>query len=86
MKSERYPVLIRTMYELEPATSEEIERIANRIDRELGAGTRRRRVERPGGVRPESIALAAAAIGMDHLDPAFRRLRPRLRGTLHLTA
>lgn len=84
MNSERYPVLIRAMCGLQPATPEEIEHLATRIAHELGTGAPQLRTLGEGGIPARSIALAAAAVGMDRRGPAFRRLRRRIKGTLHL--
>ena len=78
----RYP----DAFALSQATPEEIEYIAVRIDRELGPSAFTRVINPKGKVRPTSIALAAAIVGVDRRSPAFRRLRGRMTGTLHLAS
>jgi hypothetical protein len=81
-----YPVLVRAMSDCGPTTTEEIEQIAIRIDRELGRATAAPVSCPPRKVRPTSIALAAAIVGVDRCSPAFRRIRRRTNGTLHLAS
>lgn len=84
MMSGPYPVLVRMISEgAAPVTAAEIEQITARIHKELGPADCRIESESAELVRPMSITLAAAAIGLSCRSRHFKRIAGRSRRKLH---
>lgn len=79
-----YPVLVRVISEDASVTAVEIEQITARIHNELGSADCRPESESTELVRPMSIMLAAAAIGLSCRSQHFKRIAGRSRRKLHL--